>query len=272
MTAFLANALKRHYKKTSNKIIFGNNSSLNQMALQMWELLDYSEIDHSVLSKVINEQRLFTFKQLSVFCKIMKLTQTQRGVLFDALINDKMVNEGISNKNDKLLYIAKLNHKTNTSKTKIKKSILLLDSNSRNLLKKILSEIIPKTYALSKIGIKFTDKSYYFLVDKGIQKYKPIIENSFANFDISIPYCNFKKTVKGLENNCKCGYHLALYGVIKECVSNGIYSKNKIQAEINKWVSFFFPKESVIYYLENSSSRSKDTNILLQNLKQNLGI
>ncbi len=235
----------------------------------MWERLDYSEMDSSVLSKVINGQRLFTFKQLRVFCDIMNFSHKQRNMLFDALTNDKMMNEGLDyKKENKFLYRAKLNNQANTTNSK-RKSMILLDNRSRILLKKIFSEIIPKTNELSKIGIKFSNKSYYLLVNKGIQKYRPFVENKSSDFDVSIPYCGFKKTVEGLENNCKCGYHLALYGVIKECIVQKIFSKDAIQAELKKWVSFFFPMESVIYYLENLSSRDNTTTILLHNLKRN---
>lgn len=237
------------------------------MALQMWELLDFSEIDHSVLSKVIHGERLFTFKQLSVFCKLMKLSQIQRNVLFDALINDKMANEGINIEKNKLLYVAKLNFQTNINRNNSRQQITRLSSRSRSLLKAILSKIAPKTNEISRIGIAFMDSSYYQLVNKGIQKCKLKIENSFADFDVPIPCCSFKKTVKGLENNCKCGYHLALYGVIKECLLNKIFSKNDVQAEIKKWTSFFFPKESVISYLETHQSGDINTHALLQNLK-----
>lgn len=239
------------------------------MALQMWELLDFSEIDHSVLSKVIHGERLFTFKQLSVFCKIMKLSQVQRNILFEALINDKMANDGIDSGKNRLLYAAKLNWQTNINKNNSKQQITKLNNRSRNLLRTTLSKIVPKTNELSRIGIVFADSSYYHLVNKGIQKCKLKIEHLFAGFDVSIPYCSFKKTIEGLENNCKCGYHLSLYGVIKECLLNKIFSKNDIQAEIKKWKTFFFPKESAIDYLEDFVPKNKDINALLHNLKQN---
>ncbi len=62
-----ASSLKKYYSRQKNKIIFSNKMSLNKLALAMWERLNYQGIDASVLSRVINGQRLFTLKQLEVF-------------------------------------------------------------------------------------------------------------------------------------------------------------------------------------------------------------
>lgn len=65
--------LQRYYKKRGNKLVFTNGSTLNQLALQMAEDLSFSGVDASVVSRVINGQKLFTQKQLASFCRVLEL-------------------------------------------------------------------------------------------------------------------------------------------------------------------------------------------------------
>lgn len=62
--------------------------TLNQLALKLWEQLNFESIDASVLSKVLNGQRLFTFKQLEVFCELLKINSTFKKYLFECLLFD----------------------------------------------------------------------------------------------------------------------------------------------------------------------------------------
>lgn len=55
----LAKKLQQYYTKKGNRIIFSNGLTLNQLALEMWERLDYQGIDVSVLSRVIGGRRFF---------------------------------------------------------------------------------------------------------------------------------------------------------------------------------------------------------------------
>lgn len=84
----LSLALKSYYTKKSGKIIFSNGSSLNQLAMMMWEYLNYSQVDASVLSKVVNGKRLFTPLQLESFCKILGLSQKEHSYLLFCLNKD----------------------------------------------------------------------------------------------------------------------------------------------------------------------------------------
>lgn len=83
-----ASSLKKYYSRQKNKIIFRNKMSLNKLALKMWERLNYQGIDTSVLSRVINGQRLFTFKQLEVFCEILRITSQEYRQLKESLLLD----------------------------------------------------------------------------------------------------------------------------------------------------------------------------------------
>ncbi len=75
-TTNLARLLQKYYQRQSNRIIFVNKMTLNQLALAMWERLGYQGVDASVLSRVINGERLLTPRQLEVFCEILKLEIT----------------------------------------------------------------------------------------------------------------------------------------------------------------------------------------------------
>lgn len=91
----LKKELQSYYKKEKNKLVFPNNMSLNQLAIEMWERLNYSEIDASVISRVIHGERLFSPKQLEVFCDVLDATDTQRHKLRNALWEDCYAKHGI---------------------------------------------------------------------------------------------------------------------------------------------------------------------------------
>src|SRR5579859_4459519 len=85
---YLAKELKKYYKKEGTKIIFNNKKTLNQLALQMWEYLNFSQIDPGVISRVINGRRLFTSLQLEAFCKLLNINSTGKANLFYCLNKD----------------------------------------------------------------------------------------------------------------------------------------------------------------------------------------
>lgn len=86
--SYLAVELTNYYKKSGNRILFGGRFSLNELALAMWERLHYSQIDASVVSRVIKGKRLFTPTQIRVFSKILQLDEIQVGRLRQALMRD----------------------------------------------------------------------------------------------------------------------------------------------------------------------------------------
>lgn len=90
----LAKALQKYYTREGKKLIFLNNKSLNQFALSMWERLDYQQIDASVLSRVINGERLFTQKQLKIFCDLLGIQGNEKELLFKELHDDYLIKNG----------------------------------------------------------------------------------------------------------------------------------------------------------------------------------
>lgn len=62
--------------------------TLNQLAMEMWERLGYGGVDASVLSRVLKGERLFTFKQLKIFCDTLSLSRQDYLTLRECLFID----------------------------------------------------------------------------------------------------------------------------------------------------------------------------------------
>jgi len=84
----LSNALHRYYSQEFGHLIFVGEKGVQELSLSMWQELNYSKIDPSVLSRVMQGKRLFTPEQLFVFCKILHLSQTEIEYLFYCLSLD----------------------------------------------------------------------------------------------------------------------------------------------------------------------------------------
>jgi len=93
---FLSDALRPYYNYRSNRIIFKSGLTLNQLAFLMWEKLGYREIDASVISRVISGSRLFTRRQLFLFCRLLHLSYIEKGRLKQTLVKDLLTRSGNS--------------------------------------------------------------------------------------------------------------------------------------------------------------------------------
>jgi len=105
----LANKLVRYYCKKKNRLIFSNGMNLSNLAISMWEQLGYREIDASVLSRVLDGERLFSFKQLKVFCEILKIPQHEVNSLVDSLYSELSFKFGF----EEIFYVHEAKHLTN---------------------------------------------------------------------------------------------------------------------------------------------------------------
>jgi len=85
---YLALELQKYYLRVKNRLIFNNGMSLNQMALEMWTELGNADMDPSILSKVINGERLFSGRQLKAFCKILSLNTNFEYLLEESIGKD----------------------------------------------------------------------------------------------------------------------------------------------------------------------------------------
>lgn len=93
----LAKALQKYYRRKNTKsVIFNNGQSLSDLSLTMWENLDYKQIDSSVLSRVLQGERLFNGKQLEIFCKILNIQKHDKEYLFSCLSEDYNKKKGFS--------------------------------------------------------------------------------------------------------------------------------------------------------------------------------
>ncbi|MEK7570833.1 MAG: hypothetical protein AAB553_01035 [Patescibacteria group bacterium] len=94
---YLASAIKKYYRRQKSRIIFTNGQPLQELSISIWEKLGYSQIDTSVISRVINGQRLFTPVQLEAFCQVLNLPSTEQTYLFRCLSQDYMLKGGAKN-------------------------------------------------------------------------------------------------------------------------------------------------------------------------------
>lgn len=243
--------LKKYYHKEGNRIVFQNGMSLNQLAMAMWEGLGFKSVDPSVVSRVINGKRLFTPAQLRIFCQILDIPQDKRNLLFSALSDDviwRFVDDNYCQ------YPAIFDGFKLSSPVKMSKAYLpfeKLSKKSLTLFRKLTALLIPPENSPSRIQIPFSQKSYYSLLDYTLHHRHRLLDPKFAGFKVPLPVCSFPQTVIGLDNNCCCGYHLFLYGVICRAFHCQIFSRNLIQQEINRWTNFLFPMQAIVSYLKN---------------------
>lgn len=94
---YLASKLKNYYQRKGNKIIFQNGDSLNKLALQMGDELNFC-FDGAGLSRILSGKRLFTAVQLDAFCKVLNFSDDERVLLYKALAKDLLQRAGIREK------------------------------------------------------------------------------------------------------------------------------------------------------------------------------
>lgn len=88
MKSTFARQLQRYYTRKGSRIVFLNGMTLNQLSLEMWERLDFKDVDASVVSRVLSGERLFTPRQLEVFCSLLKLPKSRENLLMESLSLD----------------------------------------------------------------------------------------------------------------------------------------------------------------------------------------
>lgn len=92
---FLAEGLKKYYTRQKNRIVFCGNISLHDLSLTLWQELEFSEVDTSVVSRVLQGKRLFSPKQLHAFCKIVSIQGAEKLDLFSRLAKDVLMRADI---------------------------------------------------------------------------------------------------------------------------------------------------------------------------------
>jgi hypothetical protein len=99
METNLAMALRKFYKRTGNRVVFRNGMTLTMFAWEMAELLggwqNVEAVDASVLSRVINSNRLFKAEHLEAFCDIVGATEEERWELRYSLYKDRYEGDGL---------------------------------------------------------------------------------------------------------------------------------------------------------------------------------
>lgn len=93
--SYLSEAIQTYYTHERAQIRFQNKWSLNQLAMAMWEMLEFQQIDASVLSRVLKGERLFTPRQLEVFCALLEISKTEHEHLLACLRMDHNTRAGL---------------------------------------------------------------------------------------------------------------------------------------------------------------------------------
>lgn len=91
----LLDQLSRFYSRDGNRIVFINNLTLNQLALEMWVKLGNQSMDPSVLSKCLRGKRQFTPKQLQAFCEVLNISRTDSLQLHNSLRESILERSGV---------------------------------------------------------------------------------------------------------------------------------------------------------------------------------
>lgn len=78
--------LSRFYKREGNRVVFSNGMTMNQLSLEMWSYLGNQGFDVSILSKVVNGKRLFSYDQLNAFSKILDIKNFELVLLKKSLM------------------------------------------------------------------------------------------------------------------------------------------------------------------------------------------
>ena len=142
------------------------------------------------------------------------------------------------------------------------------DNNGNNnkvqeLINNIQSKVVSAEGSDSILGLKFTNSDYNVLLTDAKIPMSTDEMNNFAGTDVLMPCCGFAQTVANFQNNCQCGHHVASYGIIKKMIKAEI-PRQRIQIEIRRWVSYFFPKEAIAKELEDLDASQSEINQALQ--------
>lgn len=95
INSLLAKELKRFYVRAGNRVLFENGMSLNQIAFELWEKEGFQGIDPSVISRLINGERLISFKQLEDLAVVLKIDEDNKKRLKEALLRDFVDRAGV---------------------------------------------------------------------------------------------------------------------------------------------------------------------------------
>lgn len=76
--------------------------------------------------------------------------------------------------------------------------------------------------------------------DRTIQE-TPDLQKQIAGFDVLIPCCGFQLSSADPNQDCQCGHHLAMRGIIKYGLTHG-WTRDQIQQELNQWKPIYYPE------------------------------
>ena len=155
--------------------------------------------------------------------------------------------------------------------------VLLLDAGrralapptAREILERVKAEAIPAENTPANYDVAFNVAGYQTLLEWS-QSYPvaPEWAADFESLNLTLPCCGFTSPSADETKNCGCGHHRALYGLSKRLLADG-YSAAETQAEVNRWVAYLFPRETLAAELERRALIDPEINRALQEFKEN---
>lgn len=241
----LAKKLEQYCHRNKSKIIFSNGMNLSDLAISMWEQLGYREIDASVISRVLRGERLFSFKQLKIFCEILKIPQREMNSLVDSLYSELCFKFGF----EEIFYVQETKHLTNLITDNLGKISLMKEkgypivainwiddisekiklelTQSRDpVIRKILNELFAKLL-IQKIFCIYESDKQAVSVDKVFNIARKLDEINIELKDPSI--FAFSKFSKGGAYYVKKSYKLAI-PYLQESILLPLSDSIKVQA------------------------------------------
>lgn len=121
------------------------------------------------------------------------------------------------------------------------------------LVGQIRAEFIPAEGSPTGYGPRFSLEGYQTLIAWN-EALKPEAEwaHRYEALDIRLPCCGAQHPFADESGNCGCGHHRALYGAAKYLLRSH-FSLEETQDEVDRWKSYFFPRETVAAVLEQQS-------------------
>jgi len=121
------------------------------------------------------------------------------------------------------------------------------------LVQQIRDEFIPAEGSPTGYGPTFSLEGYQTLLAWN-EALEPEADwaHRYEALDIRLPCCGAQHPFADESKNCGCGHHQALYGAAKYLLRSH-FSLEETQDEVDRWKSYFFPRETLAAVLEQQA-------------------
>jgi hypothetical protein len=136
------------------------------------------------------------------------------------------------------------------------------------ILARVRAEVVPAEGSTTDYGPAFDAQGYQTLLAwyKSVRP-APAWADAYEATDITLPCCAAAHAHRDESQNCGCGHHQALYGATKYLLEIG-YSPAQVQAEVNRWKAYMYPKETLAAEMERRAVTDPAIKQALEELKE----